>query len=169
MAKEKEVGFHKVRKQIHKPTKAHKDKKKYTRKAKHKKELMEKDMADVTYRDLEDSMKDIQRNMSVIQALLKRKNYGPEELRRINQALGGAATLVNKAIGMARKMGESTSTDLLDRIDNRIDELQEESDYQAFFKKKLKEYGVDSPDKLSDADKKKFFNEIEKEWKGEKN
>ena len=36
--------------------------------------------------------------------------------------------------------------------------------YQKFFDAKLKKYGVDSPEDLSDADKKKFFNEIDKEW-----
>lgn len=43
---------------------------------------------------------------------------------------------------------------------------ESESDYQEFFKKKLEEYEVDSPNDLSDTDKKKFFNEIKSEWKG---
>ena len=122
----------------------------------------------VSYRDVDENQKEIQRNMAVLTALLKRKNYAPEELRRINQAMGGAITLVNKAIAFARKMGESVSQDLLDRIDNRIDELDEETEYQKFFKKKLAEWGVSSPDELSDEDKKKFFAEVENEWTGEK-
>tara|TARA_B110000495_G_scaffold66868_1_gene57031 strand:- start:150 stop:542 length:393 start_codon:yes stop_codon:yes gene_type:complete len=36
--------------------------------------------------------------------------------------------------------------------------------YKKFFDAKLKKYGVNSPEDLSDADKKKFFNEIDKEW-----
>ena len=40
--KKKEVGFHKIRHNIHKPTKAHKVKTKYTRKIKHKKGLIER-------------------------------------------------------------------------------------------------------------------------------
>ena len=47
--------------------------------------------------------------------------------------------------------------------------LEEESGYQEFFKSKLKQYGVDSPAQLDDEKKKKFFDEIEKEWTGEKN
>jgi len=39
-------------------------------------------------------------------------------------------------------------------------------EYQAFFKEKLKKFDVESPADLSEEDKKKFFNEIEKEWKG---
>lgn len=39
--------------------------------------------------------------------------------------------------------------------------------YEAFMKKKLKKYGVDSPEDLSDEEKKKFFNEVDKEWKAD--
>jgi hypothetical protein len=41
------------------------------------------------------------------------------------------------------------------------------AEYQAFFNKKLKKYGVGSPSELSTADKKKFYNEIDKEWEGD--
>jgi hypothetical protein len=40
-------------------------------------------------------------------------------------------------------------------------------EYKKFFDKKLAKYKVDSPEDLSDEDKKKFFNEIDKEWKGD--
>ena len=40
-------------------------------------------------------------------------------------------------------------------------------EYQKFFDKKLKKYGVGSPSELSAADKKKFYNEIDKEWEGD--
>jgi hypothetical protein len=36
--------------------------------------------------------------------------------------------------------------------------------YKKFFAAKLKKYGVDSPEDLSDADKKKFYDEIDREW-----
>lgn len=54
---------------------------------------------------------------------------------------------------------------ILEKIDKY---LKEESAYQKFFKSKLKEWGVSSPDELSKEDKKKFFNQIDKEWKKEK-
>ena len=41
------------------------------------------------------------------------------------------------------------------------------AEYQTFFNKKLKKFGVKSPSELSGDDKKKFFDEIDKEWKGE--
>jgi len=54
-----------------------------------------------------------------------------------------------------------------DRIEFFLgDNVDEQNDYQAFFKKKLAQWKVKSPMSLSDADKKKFFAEIKKEWKG---
>ena len=40
-------------------------------------------------------------------------------------------------------------------------------EYQKFFNKKLKKFDVKSVSELDDEDKKKFFNEIDKEWKGD--
>ena len=40
-------------------------------------------------------------------------------------------------------------------------------EYQKFFNDKLKKFDVKSVAELSDEDKKKFFNEIDKEWEGE--
>ena len=39
--------------------------------------------------------------------------------------------------------------------------------YTAFINKKMKKYGVTSPSQLSTADKKKFYNEIDREWQGD--
>ena len=46
--------------------------------------------------------------------------------------------------------------------------VKEETEYQKFFTKKLEKFGVSSPDELSVEDKKKFFDEIDAEWEGEK-
>ena len=43
--------------------------------------------------------------------------------------------------------------------------LQEESEYQTFFKKALEKAGKSIP-QMSDEEKKAFFNKIEKTWKG---
>lgn len=45
--------------------------------------------------------------------------------------------------------------------------LNEKADYKEFFQKKLEKYGVKSPSELSKEKKKEFFDEIDKEWKGE--
>lgn len=44
--------------------------------------------------------------------------------------------------------------------------INEETEYQKFFAKKLEKFGVSNPDELSVEDKKKFFGEIKAEWKG---
>ena len=43
-----------------------------------------------------------------------------------------------------------------------------QAEYKKFFDKKLAKFKVKSPAELSDEEKKKFFNEIEKEWTGDK-
>jgi len=65
--------------------------------------------------------------------------------------------------------------DLLNKIDMfvgyTVEDINEETEYQKFFKKKLKAYNISSPSELDDEKKKKFFDEIKKEWtsgKGEK-
>jgi hypothetical protein len=57
------------------------------------------------------------------------------------------------------------ATELLKR--SKLKE-QKESDYDVFFTAKLKKWKVSSPDKLSDEDRKKFFDEVDREWKADK-
>jgi hypothetical protein len=57
----------------------------------------------------------------------------------------------------------------IEKIDKYLQEEEEKgAEYKALFKKILKKYGKDEPDQLSDEDKKKFFNEIDKAWKADK-
>jgi len=52
-------------------------------------------------------------------------------------------------------------------ITSRLAEfINEESGYQAFFKGMLKKFGVNGPDELEGDKKKKFFDAIDKGWKG---
>ena len=46
-------------------------------------------------------------------------------------------------------------------------DLFEKEGYRAFFDRKLKKYGVKSPSGLKGAEKKKFFDEVDKEWEGD--
>jgi hypothetical protein len=78
--------------------------------------------------DVKTTMKDITSHMGVISALMGRKDYELKELQEINKRLGAAATLIVRTVALARKMGESTATNLIDRIDNRVDELDEKTD-----------------------------------------
>ena len=46
--------------------------------------------------------------------------------------------------------------------------LNEQSEYKEFFQKKLAQYGVSSPQELDKEKRAKFFDEVDKEYKGEK-
>ncbi len=46
--------------------------------------------------------------------------------------------------------------------------LEQESGYKEFFDAKLKSYGVKSQSELSEDQKKKFFDEVDAEWKAKK-
>ena len=48
------------------------------------------------------------------------------------------------------------------------EEEEKSSDYKAYFKKMLKKYGVDEPDKIPEKDRKKFYDEVDKGWKAKK-
>jgi hypothetical protein len=63
-------------------------------------------------------------------------------------------------------MSFTNRTDKLNEVWDKM--LNEESEYQKFFLKKLKEAGYSSPADIPEDKKKEFFNMIEKEWKGDK-
>lgn len=67
-----------------------------------------------------------------------------------------------------KKEKNMTLEERLNLFLNEYDKVNEKSDpddeYEKFFRKKLKEYGVKSPDELSKKKQKQFYNEIEKEW-----
>ena len=48
-----------------------------------------------------------------------------------------------------------------------FEQPEKESDYDIYFKNKLKEYGVNSPNELNDEDKRKFFDDVDAGWKSE--
>ena len=49
---------------------------------------------------------------------------------------------------------------------NMVVNTIEEGDYEAFFQKAMKKFGISSPDELgSDEKKKKFFNYVDKNYK----
>ena len=57
---------------------------------------------------------------------------------------------------------------LEENMKNAVKLLVTEESYREFFKSMLKKWKIKSPAELSDADKKKFFDEIDKNWKAKK-
>ena len=54
---------------------------------------------------------------------------------------------------------------LLDEaIDKSLDLIKEETDYQIYFKKMLKKFGVKSPMELKGEERKKFFVAVKAGW-----
>jgi len=66
------------------------------------------------------------------------------------------------------KQGDNTMKIKMSELKSMIGEIlkEEETAYQKFFKEKLAKYGVKSPAELKGDEKKKFFDEIDAEWKG---
>jgi hypothetical protein len=63
------------------------------------------------------------------------------------------------------KMMREVQKKLKDKGSEEVAEEEgDKEDYMKFFAGKLKKYGVKSPSELDDEKKKKFFNEIEKDW-----
>ena len=60
-------------------------------------------------------------------------------------------------------MGAFTDGMTPNQFEHKLDEGKK-SDYIKFFQKKLKKWGVKSVSELDKDKKKKFFDEIEKEW-----
>lgn len=58
--------------------------------------------------------------------------------------------------------------DIIGKIDRILSEKKKDKDYEKFFEKKMKEWGISSPAELSRKERKKFFNQIELEWTKEK-
>lgn len=58
---------------------------------------------------------------------------------------------------------------IVERIEKYLKEAEGDKEaYQKFFQSMLKKFGVKSPSELDDDEKKKFFDAIDKGWKGDK-
>lgn len=51
---------------------------------------------------------------------------------------------------------------IAERVANTV--IAKTTEYQEFFKKKLKEHGVSNPSELKGDAKKKFFDDVDKNW-----
>ena len=90
--------------------------------------------------------------LSIIDAIAnKQYNAAEEGMSSLLQSKVGAALIARKD-EVAEAYGDT---------------LGEQSDYDTFFKKAMKKFGIDSPaDLKSEEDKKEFFNYVDKNFKG---
>tara|TARA_A100001037_G_scaffold283840_1_gene289672 strand:- start:113 stop:793 length:681 start_codon:yes stop_codon:yes gene_type:complete len=85
-----------------------------------------------------------------------KENYGGNKMNLTDKSLLDA---VNRVL-----MGKHTEEDIKKIEANGIEEGAD-TDYEKFFKKCLKKFGVDEPDKLPDDKKKEFYDYVDKNWK----
>jgi len=71
---------------------------------------------------------------------------------------------IEEVINFKKKRLESELEKLDNKNESKVNEEGGDSEYDKFFKEKLKKWNISTPNELSDEDKKKFFDEIEKEW-----
>jgi hypothetical protein len=104
--------------------------------------------------------------------------YEKNQKDMLSTFIGSHQEKKSKEILASRKKYKKINSELVKKLEkfSQWDTLEEGKDdakpgdkkeYQAFFNKKLKKYGVDSPEDLADEDKKKFWDEVDSEWKSE--
>jgi len=86
-----------------------------------------------------------------------------EEASSVQQRLAGLYEDMGMILNRYYDIPEGA--DQVDKDEEKKDSI-EEGDYEAFFQKAMKKFGISSPDELgSDEKKKKFFNYVDKNYK----
>ncbi len=91
---------------------------------------------------------------------------------KLNDAREGISDIMLNKIADSLEERKQSLGDNLVGVCEDCDEVEEGSkkEYEAFFKKAMKKFGISSPaDLKSEEEKKKFFDYVDKNYKGEKN
>ena len=94
--------------------------------------------------------------------------YIDKKLRVILTANTDKRTKINK---VCRIFSGTGMHEFLDSVEDRVTVAKQEGlqkEYQQFFMDKLKNWGANSPQDLNDNQKEEFFDQVEREWTGEK-
>tara|TARA_Y100000004_G_scaffold177465_1_gene219068 strand:+ start:94 stop:756 length:663 start_codon:yes stop_codon:yes gene_type:complete len=112
----------------------------------------------------------VNRNMKELTNLSKQFGKIAQESNSLQQRLGGLYEDMGHILGRYYEIEGDDQHD--DKVEAGLEEPRahdiEEGDYQAFFQKAMKKFGISSPDELDDEKKKKFFNYVDANYKGEK-
>jgi len=105
----------------------------------------------------------VSRNMKELTNHSKAFSKISEEASSVQQRLAGLYEDMGMILNRYYDIPEGAEQ--VDKDEENKDSI-EEGDYQAFFKKAMKKFGISSPDELgSDEKKKKFFNYVDKNYK----
>ena len=105
----------------------------------------------------------VTRNMKELTNHSKSFSKIAEEASSVQQRLAGLYEDMGMILNRYYDIPEGA--DQVDKDEEKKDSI-EEGDYEAFFQKAMKKFGISSPDELgSDEKKKKFFNYVDKNYK----
>ena len=105
----------------------------------------------------------VTRNMKELTNHSKSFSKIAEEASSVQQRLAGLYEDMGSILNRYYDIPEGAEQ--VNKDEEEKDELQE-GDYEAFFQKAMKKFGISSPDELgSDEKKKKFFNYVDKNYK----
>ena len=105
----------------------------------------------------------VTRNMKELTNHSKAFSKISEEASSVQQRLAGLYEDMGMILNRYYDIPEGA--DQVDKDEEKKDSI-EEGDYEAFFQKAMKKFGISSPDELgSDEKKKKFFNYVDKNYK----
>ena len=113
----------------------------------------------------------VNRNMKELTNLSKQFGKIAQESNALQQRMGGLYEDMGHVLSRYFEIENGDSQED-EKIKAGLEEPKghdiEESDYKTFFKKAMKKFGISSPDELDDEKKKKFFNYVDANYKGEK-
>ena len=113
----------------------------------------------------------VNRNMKELTNLSKQFGKIAQESIALQQRMGGLYEDMGHVLSRYFEIENGDSQED-EKIKAGLEEPKghdiEEGDYKAFFQKAMKKFGISSPDELDDDKKKKFFNYVDANYKGEK-
>ena len=114
----------------------------------------------------------VTRNMKELTNLSKQFGKIAQESNSLQQRLGGLYEDMGHILGRYYEIEDNGDSQEDEKIKAGLEEPKghdiEEGDYEAFFQKAMKKFGIKSPAELDDDKKKKFFNYVDANYKGEK-
>ena len=114
----------------------------------------------------------VKRNMKELTNLSKQFGKIAQESNSLQQRLSGLYEDMGHILGRYYEIDDNGDSQEDEKIKAGLEEPKghdiKEGDYEEFFQKAMKKFGIKSPAELDDDKKKKFFNYVDANYKGEK-
>ena len=112
----------------------------------------------------------VNRNMKELTNLSKQFGKIAQESNSLQQRLGGLYEDMGHILGRYYEIDDNGDSQEDEKIKAGLEEPKghdiKEGDYEEFFQKAMKKFGIKSPAELDDEKKKEFFNFVDKNYKG---